>query len=368
MTRRHNNKVPTLLLLALAVLFLAAVTGCERKVEGTVAVEETVSDQCFNCHNGQMDAMQGEWVNSIHGSGDNVDYTSRDGSDCVRCHNQEGFITWINTGTLLPSAGNAKAIGCFACHNPHENGDLRLRTEAPVTMADGDVFNVGRANLCARCHQSRDFPTITDNFTITSSRFGPHHGPQGDMLIASVGYEAIPGFVAGSNTLHKDVVTNGCVGCHMNYANTHEGYNVGGHSFNMLDEDGNSLAADCKTSGCHNAGTLAFGTAGSHGPFDFRLADTAAAKDWDDDGVKEGYQAEMEGMLDSLATLLDLQNILNPSTGLAVTGTYADGDLVGAYWNYITVEDDRSWGIHNWEYMASLVEASRNYVATLPVP
>ena len=368
MTRRHNNKVPTLLLLALAVLFLAAVTGCERKVEGTVAVEETVSDQCFNCHNGQLDAMQGEWANSIHASGANVDYTSRDGSDCVRCHNQEGFITWVNTGTLLASAGNAKAIGCFACHNPHENGDLRLRTEAPVTMAAGDVFNVGRANLCARCHQSREYPTITDNFVITSSRFGPHHGPQGDLLIGSVGYEGFSGFVAG-NSLHKDVITNGCVGCHMNYANTHEGYDVGGHSWNMRDEASppNSLAADCKASGCHDAGALAFTNPTSTSePYNYKL--TTGAVDWDDDGVVEGYQAEMEGMLDSLATLLDLQNILNPATGLAVTGTYADGDLVGAYWNYITVEEDRSLGIHNWEYMASLIEASRDYVATLPVP
>ncbi len=367
MTRRHLNKVPAWLLLVLAGLLLAAMTGCERKVEGTVAVEDTVSDQCFNCHNGQLDAMQGEWANSVHASGANVDYTSRVGSECVRCHNQQGFITWITTGTIEDSTGNAKAIGCFACHNPHEFGDLRRRTTAPVTMAAGDVFDVGGANLCANCHQAREYPTITDGYTITSSRFGPHHSQQGDMLIASVGYESFAGFTPASS-LHKDVVRDGCIGCHMGYSNTHEGYDVGGHSWNMKDEAGNNLATNCKTSGCHGAGTLAFGTAGAFGPYDFRRADTASAKDWDDDGVKEGYQTEMEGMLDSLATLLDLHNILNPSTGLAVPGTYADGDLVGAYWNYITVEDDHSLGIHNWEYMAGLIEASRDYVATLPAP
>lgn len=366
MMRRHNNKVPTLFLLALAVLFLAAVTGCERKVEGTVETADSVSDQCFNCHNGQMDAMQGEWANSIHASGANVDYTSRDGSNCVRCHNQEGFITWINTGTLLASAGNAKAIGCFACHNPHENGDLRLRTEAPVTLRTGSVFDVGRANLCANCHQARDTPAaIADGYTITSSRFGPHYSAQGDLLIGTIGYTGFSGFVAG-NTLHKDVITNGCVGCHMNYANTHEGYDVGGHSVNMKDEAGNSLAADCKTSGCHDAGALAFTNPTSGEPFDYTL--TTGAVDWDDDGIVEGYQTEMEGMMDSLRTLLDLQNIYNPTTGLAVTGTYADGDLVGAYWNYKAIEGDRSDGIHNWEYMSKLIETSRDYVATLPIP
>jgi hypothetical protein len=316
--------------------------------------------------------MQGEWVNSIHGSGANVDYTSRPApNDCQRCHNQEGFITWINTGTIPANAGNAKAIGCFACHNPHELGNMDRRTVAPVIMKTGATFNVGGANLCANCHQARETPAlIADNFTITSSRFGPHHGPQGDLLIATVGYEAIPGFTPGVTTTHKDAITNGCIGCHMSYANTHEGYDVGGHSWNMRDEatPPNSLAAGCKTPACHGAGTLAFGNATSTEPFDFKLADTTAADDWDMDGVKEGYQSEMEGMLDSLAILLDLQNILNPATGLAVTGPYADGDLVGAYWNYNLVEEDRSLGIHNWEYTSMLIKASRDYVATLPLP
>ena len=366
MTRRHNNKVLTLLLLALAALFLAALTGCERKVEGTVAVEDTVSDQCFNCHNGQMDAMQGEWANSVHASGANVDYTSRPGSDCARCHNQEGFITWINTGTLLANAGNAKAIGCFACHNPHENGDLRLRTDAPVTMKTGATFDLGPANLCANCHQASNYPTITDDYEITSSRFGPHHGPQGDLLLGTGGYTGFPDFVAGSS-LHKDVLAEACVTCHMGYARTHEGYDVGGHSFNMLDEAENSLVANCTASACHGEGTLAFtASTNSLEPYDMTL--TADPVDWDNDGTVEGYQSEMEGMLDSLRTLLEIQGIYDPATELAVTGTYADGNLVGAYWNYITVEEDRSLGVHNWEYMRSIIQASIDYVSAMPDP
>jgi len=369
---RNDNMVLIVLTLAAAALLLSVV-GCERKIVGDVQVDETVSDQCFNCHNGQLDAMQGEWANSIHASGANVDYTSRDGSDCVRCHNQEGFITWVTTGTILASAGNAKAIGCFSCHNPHENGDLRLRIATPATMVTGAVFDVGPANICARCHQSRETPAvITDPYTITSSRFGPHHSPQGDLLIASAGYEGFSDFTPTA-TLHKDVIKNpfdptevgGCTGCHMGYANTHEGYDVGGHSWNMDDEAGNSLAANCKTSGCHDAGALAFTNPTSGEPYDYKL--TVGAVDWDNDGVVEGYQTEMEGMLDSLRTLLDLQNIYNPSTGLAVTGTYA-GDLAGAYWNYALVVDDHSVGIHNWEYTAGLIKASIEYVAALPAP
>lgn len=369
---RNDNRVLFVLTLAVAVLLLS-VAGCERKIVGDVQVDETVSDQCFNCHNGQLDAIQGEWANSVHASGENVDYTSRDGSDCVRCHNQEGFLTWIATGTLAPSTGNSKAIGCFACHNPHENGDLRLRVTAATTMVTGAVYDVGVSNICARCHQSRETPAvIVDPYTITSSRFGPHHGPQGDLLISTAGYEGLPGY-SKTETLHRDVLKNpfdptedgGCTGCHMNYANTHAGYNVGGHSWNMLDEEGNSLAATCKTSGCHDAGALAFTNPTSGEPFDYIL--TVGAADWDNDGIVEGYQTEMEGMLDSLRTLLDLQNIYNPSTGLAVTGTYP-AHLAGAYWNYILIEEDRSLGIHNWEYNKSLIEASIAYVSGLPIP
>lgn len=375
MSKGHKNRVPSWLALVLVGLCTAAMTGCERKVEGTVAVDDTVADQCFNCHNGQLDAMQGEWAHSVHASGASVDYTSRPApNDCQRCHNQDGFVGWITTGTIPTTSTNAKAIGCFACHNPHENGDMRLRTTAAVTMKTGAVFDVGRANLCVNCHQARETQgVISDPYTITSSntRFGPHHGPQGDLLIASNGYEGLPGFTKAS-TAHKDyipgggVAPNGCVGCHMNYAQTHEGYEVGGHSFNMRDEVGNSLAADCKNSGCHaDGGPLAFSNPTSGQPFDYKL--TAGAQDWDKDGALEGYQTEMQGMMDSLRTLLDVQNILNPATDLAVPGTYA-GDLVGAFWNYKLMEEDRSKGVHNWRYCAELMEASRDYVASLPTP
>lgn len=370
MTRRHYNRVPAWLLVALVGLLLATMTGCERKVEGTVAVEDTVSDQCFNCHNGRLDAMQGEWNNSIHASGANVDYTSRPApNNCQRCHNQDGFITWINTGTILATATNSKAIGCFACHNPHEFGDMRRRTEAPVTMVSGAVYNVGtgKSNLCANCHQSREAAAvITDPYTITSSRFGPHHGPQGDFLIASNGYTGFAGFTPTAS-LHRDVLADGCVTCHMGYANTHEGYEVGGHSWNMKDEAGNNLTANCKSSGCHDAGALAFtnSTDPVGKPYDFKL--TTGAQDWDKDGAVEGYQTELEGMLDSLRTLLTVQNIYNPANGLAKTGTFP-GPLAGSYWNYIMVEEDRSEGIHNWEYMRGLLQASIDYTAALPVP
>jgi hypothetical protein len=361
MRRRYDPKVPVVLLL-LAAAMLIAVTGCERKIEGTVAVDETVSDQCFNCHNGQLDAMQGEWVNSIHASGASVDYTSRDGSDCMRCHNQDGFIDWVTTGSIAQSYGNAKAIGCFACHNPHVNGDFTLRSSAPVAMATG-TYDVGASNLCARCHQSRgappDPPSGTDTlYEVTSSRFGPHHGPQGDLLAGLVGYEAIPGF-SKVETLHRNVLSDGCVNCHMGYARTHDGYNVGGHSWNMLweEEPDYNLSANCTDANCHGAGGLEFDDPVTDEPYDFVLLSVGG----------DGYQTQTEHLLDSLATLLEIQGIYNPSTGLARTGTFRT-HVAGAYWNFIMIEEDRSFGIHNFGYIKSLLEASIDYCASLPPP
>jgi len=353
----HHTRVPALLLLLAAAMLIAAITGCERKVEGTVAVEETVSDQCFDCHKGQIDTQQGEWAHSVHASGENIDYTSRPGGSCNECHNQDGFIEFLASGTLI-SAGNAKAIGCFACHNPHETGNFDRRTEAPYTLVTGDVYDVGTSNLCVNCHHSRtDQTAITDNFTITSSRFGPHYGPQGDLLNGTAGYEGFPGF-AKTETLHRSILSDGCVSCHMSWARAHAGYEIGGHSMNMHDEAGNDLTANCQDAACHGGGALEFDDAVSGEPYDFILLSAGGS----------GYQTQIDSLRDTLVILLDVKGggIYNPSTGRNNTGTYADGHIVGAYWNWKMIGEDHSHGIHNFEYAKALLEASMAYLEGLP--
>ena len=48
-----------------------------------------------------------------------------------------------------------------------------------------------------------------------------------------------------------------------------------------------------------------------------------------------------------------------------IEATYADGELVGAFWNFISVLEDRSYGIHNFAYTQSLLQSSIDYVAQL---
>ena len=350
----------TIALLALLMLTV----GCEREVTGDVQVVSNADENCFECHDGLLDQAQGEWANSIHASGGYIDYTNRGGGDdCTQCHNQEGFLSFLATGQLpnLP-LDQVSAIGCFSCHNPHENGDLSLRLTGPYTLANGVVFDYNQGNLCVACHHSRaSVDVIEDDYNVTSSRFGPHHGPQGDMLAGTQGYEFPGESYDIFKSPHATAVRDACAGCHMGNIQSHAGYEVGGHTFRIYSEEDRdeSQLPYCADAACH----------GSDDPDSINFI--VDAIDYDNNGVVEGFQHEIAGMLDSLETLLRFQGIMvtgGRNDGLFQTGTYADGHLVGAAWNFYFVEEDQSHGAHNFRYVISLLDASIDYVSSLPPP
>ncbi len=334
---------------AAMALVMLALTGCEREITGDVkAITDNSAQNCFSCHSGQMDAQQGEWANSIHASGNNVDYTNRGGSDCTACHDQEGFLQFTSTGTL-PSEpfSTVSAIGCFTCHNPHENGDFTLRAVDPYTFKNGVVFDHFSGNLCVNCHHSRtDVRTIGDNQSV-NSRYGPHHGPQGEMVQGTGGYEFPGEGYTFPSSPHANQVREACVGCHMGNPQAHDGYKIGGHSFNMVDEEsGYDLSGLCANASCH-PGVESF--------------DFDADADYDNDGTIEGYRTETEGLHDSLGVLLQAAGVLS-GTGTPLSGTIADGNIAGALYNYVFIEEDQSIGVHNFSYSRSLLEASIDYM------
>lgn len=350
----------TVLLCALLLVAL----GCERKVTNTIVQGSTFTgaDACMKCHNDETGALlqaEGEWANSIHASGDNVDYTNRGGgSDCTRCHDQQGFILWVDSGVVKGPYDNVSAIGCFTCHDPHSRGNMSLRIESAYTLANAVVFDHGEANLCAECHHSRTDvrAEIVDN-KATTNRFGPHHGPQAEMLQGTGGWQF--GTATYNTSGHAGAVTNGCIGCHMGNPLVHNGYNVGGHSFNMVEEaTGYNMAAICTP--CHAKATSSL---------DF-IADTSQAYDFDLDGTVEGYQTEFLGMLDSLGKVLYAKGVVSrtitgsDTTYSAKTATIADKNIAGAVWNYMMLKEDRSEGIHNFKYAKDLIWNAITYVNT----
>lgn len=339
------KKSAILVLIGLVMIFLS-ISGCERKV---VIEQGELTDAagCFTCH-GDNDAVllaaKGEWLNSIHASGNNVDYTNRGGTDCTKCHDHQGFLEFLATGEVQAPYDRVSAIHCFTCHAPHTTGTLDLRADGPYELENGVIFDHGAANLCARCHHSRfDVNEITDDYDQGSTRFPAHHGPQADLLHGTGGYE-MDGY-AYNHSSHATAVRDGCIGCHMGQPRTHSGYRIGGHSFNMEDhETGEDLSGLCED--CH---------ADADG-FDF-----TADLDYDGDTVIEGYQTEVEGLLEALGDLLIAEGVMD-SSYRPIEGIIADGNVMGALHNYGIVEEDRSHGIHNYLYIVSLLQNSINYL------
>lgn len=175
-----------------------------------------------------------------------------------------------------------------------------------------------------------------------NSRFGPHHGPQGDMLIGTNAY-------TWGETLdqspHFAAIEDACVGCHM-YENNNplnSELSVGGHTFSMvnsLGEDNVEACADCHG----NVGT----------DFDQKKLYINGSADLDKNGVAEGLQIEVEGLLHQLATLLPPYG----SPDINVIDSSWTLDEAGALYNYRNIEEDRSFGMHNPRFTVGLLYLS----------
>lgn len=302
------------------------------------------SGDCNQCHDQGSHHVYGtEWLSSMHA----VTTTYPAGrSDCVGCHTGKGFIQRIDGVTNnIDTAYNP--INCQTCHEPHDNTTptnnyAMIRTLANVTFEDGTVVtNAGNGLLCMECHHARvDAATYASNPNNASSHFGPHHGPQGDML------EGVNGYTYGEDipsSAHASAVPDTCVTCHMQKLGMSDPdyTKVGDHTWKMSYGD-RDLVAACQT--CHGKSVTSF---------------DIALKDYDGDGVVEGVQTEVQHLMDKLSTLLP--NSSGVVDGLVKTPspakTWTAPQMEAAY-NYAFVHDDGSYGIHNTAYTVGLLKAS----------
>lgn len=305
--------------------------------------------KCADCHNPDIDTTyfvwgrKTQWSLSKHAAGGHYFENS---NTCAPCHTTEGFIKQY-LGQSIVGTTYSSPIGCFACHSPHSRADFSLRTTDPVTMLagiEGDadfVFDYGKGNLCASCHKPRSInpkpdPTKTadtDTITITSSRWYQHYGVQGLMLAGASGFE-FQGYTY-DNSYHTDaqlIKDEGCVICHMA---EEERNAAGGHTM-WLEYEGDEMLEGCNTVGCHS---------GNLEELDYH-----------------GVQTEMEGLLDSLHTLLLDREWITSSGSVNASSSkplkIAPAYLSGAMYNYYFVEHDLSEGVHNTRYTRQLLESS----------
>lgn len=275
-------------------------------------------DACTDCHNdtavitGKQFAME----SALHGSGTAAAYAGGR-SSCTGCHSGASFSAMVAAGQGPNEFKEVVAVtrqDCRTCHQIHASNtaaDWALETTAPVNLFAlvETTFDGGKGNLCANCHQPRRAIAAADpndNIYVSSSHWGPHHGPQSAMLLGQGGAG-----VAGVPSFHYRLIGDTCVSCHIGAdAN---------HSFKPV-------SATCLD--CHDA-----------------------------EQDLEGAQAAIAAQLVELGDLLKAKGLLDEE-GHPVKGTYPAADAQ-ALWNYILIEiEDGSLGAHNMPYTKALLAAS----------
>jgi len=301
------------------------------------------SATCIQCHDNsqQLEARITQWEASVHATGGNF---ARNEGECARCHTSQGFIGFIN-GTYDPYAAGAKIVNpnpqnCYTCHNIHStytSEDWTLTTSGPVTMFNTTATpDLGKGSLCANCHQGRlvdPFPVVGGaDITVSSPRYGVHHGPQSNVF-AGVGlFEVGTGL---SNSMHTTLVTDACVTCHMSEA---YGAQSGGHVMGMSYE-------------YHGASVMNF-----KGCVSCHTDNTALVAEF------EALQTEVAALLAELKLKLDATGITAAGSDNSVNGTYSPL-VAGACLDYKAITEDKSLGVHNPTYVKQLLT---NLINALP--
>jgi hypothetical protein len=243
--------------------------------------------------------------------------------------------------------------------------DFSLRIEEPVRLNETvagqgtALFDYGKGNLCAACHQPRTLSplpnpaltAITDTIRITNSRWYPHYGVQSQMLMGTGGFQ-FPGYTYTGNSNHTDntvIKEEGCISCHMADAVAGSGI-AGGHTMNInytnISGQPAYLLNGCTASGCHTAAGFSIDHIGASSSLT--------------GGV--GTHTAVESLMDSLHTLLldrgwiTASGSINASSGNPLR--IAPGVKAGALHNYFFIEHDLSKGAHNTRYTIELLLSS----------
>lgn len=298
---------------------------------------DIAAGNCAQCHDSKPNHVRSaEWNNSVHAIA--VEETE---AGCVRCHSGQGFVNYANKAPAV--ATPYEVITCSACHDPHDaTNPHQLRAATSVTLMDNKttITEGGTGLMCMNCHMTRRDATNYVETTPGSSRFGPHHGPQADML---AGANAITYGKVLPSTAHLKVIEDSCAQCHMQtVASTNVAFTkVGGHTFSM------SWAGD-GTNGPVHMTAACVECHGDIDSFDFKR------QDYDGDGIVDGVQTEVKHLLSNLAYLLPP---VGPKDSLNITTNWTKQQLRAAY-NYQYVLEDGSFGVHNLSWAVGLLKAS----------
>jgi len=370
-------------------------------VDGVDGIDGVGVQVCIDCHSStHRDVIKDAYALSGHANGSS--WSRGSNGECARCHNNQGYIDYLsgqfyeidetgdpneyvlddagypvtdangdyipnpdynpNYGDYLEDAnGNyiqtanwegyaqTTPIYCTGCHNPekghrsfdfeNDGNDYALRNIDPIKLfIDSSVTldmtstadPLGRSNTCINCHQPRNSYPVpsgsgTDMITITSQRYGPHHGPQSVILegIMGANIAGSTGYPGRGTGTHK--TGSSCTNCHMGV--TTDGTD-GSHTW----EPTLNTCVQCHTSMTSIPDEIP-------GFEDFyTLHDLLVAK---------GYI--------SASGSVQGGNGGNASSSNPLVVPVKDAQVI---WNYKTIEEDKSNGIHNPNYVRALLKNS----------
>jgi len=334
------------------------------------------AEVCIACHsNSKRDPIHAAYENSNHFNF-TVTYTGAslpeyaNRTSCARCHTGQGFQEYIETGIVSEPFAVPSTITCTTCHDNHRSFDFEtdgqdyaLRTIDPIHLIVDSNYTIdmtnesnplGTSNTCINCHQPRTpspqiASTIDGKFMITSTHWGPHHGPQATMLEGIQGAEIAgsAGYPAAGSSTHRS--SSSCVGCHMGEPTAADN---GSHSFfptrgacvQCHDDSGFPTATSYDYNGVQTA-TLS--SLEELAVFLATVPGQDIAKDSNGD-----YQPVFEA--DGVTPVMHVGIVVD---GHPVRGLYDYIDAQAAF-NYLLVEEDKSEGVHNPAYVEALLANS----------
>lgn len=195
---------------------------------------ELAATVCGGCHTGSHQPTFDEWKTSGHAEVVEDMNPSRRISNCGRCHSGSARLSLLKNEPLPVGDANV-GIVCATCHDPHRRTANPAQLRNPVSstndyyLTTSDVFTNkydAQINICAQCHNHR-------GASWASTDRPPHHSPQYNMLLGTVGELAdgsLPNQPAGHVFVEKQ-----CAGCHMQteeYVSEAQPA-VTGHKFNV---------------------------------------------------------------------------------------------------------------------------------------
>jgi len=321
-----------LFLLTAALIFSSCVKEGPEGLAGTDGQDGADGQDgnvtCLACHSGTALAeKQIQYAASIHKAGTNVAYAGGRAS-CAECHSSEGYIEMHTMGSVAANIESPSAITCNTCHMIHtdfEYTDYALRGNEPVALKydPSNVLDLGDgSNVCLNCHQSRTAePNLAKpgeaTFSITSTHYGPHHGPQGNLFDGN-GFAEVAGPVAypvAGSSPHREQAS--CITCHMGEYADGEG-----------DHTWKASVASCND--CHSTEDFNYG------------------------GIQTLTQLRLDELRDILVDLGVIEWVEADASYEPVVGTYPMVQAQ-AYFNWIGITEDRSLGVHNPKYVNALL-------------